>query len=61
MFGWPKDKNLKTIHKYGNCIGVSIPLILRDGIENGKIKCGDKVLLCGISAGVSFGAILLIY
>jgi len=61
MFGWPQDKILKTIHKYGNCVGASIPLTLWDGIESGQIKRGDKVLLCGTSAGVSFGAILLTY
>ena len=61
MFGWPEEKILKTIHKFGNVIAASIPLTLCDGIDNGTIKRGDKILLCGTSAGVSFGAMLLTY
>ena len=61
MFGWSDRKVLKTIHKYGNTIAASIPLTLCDSIDSGKIKRGDKILLCGTSAGLSFGAMLLTY
>ena len=61
MFGWPEDQILKTIQKYGNTIAASIPLTLCEGIDNGTIKRGDKVLLCGTSAGISIGKMLLTY
>jgi 3-oxoacyl-[acyl-carrier-protein] synthase III len=61
MFGWPEGKILKTLHKYGNCIAASIPLTLCDGIDNGVIKRGDRLLLCGTSAGLSCASMLLTY
>ncbi len=51
----------RTLSKYGNCIAASIPLTICDSIENGSIKRGDSVLLCGTSAGFSLGAILIKY
>merc|ERR1712151_494827 len=46
LLGWPKDKILRTLHKYGNTISASIPLTLYEGIYNTKqIKRGDKVLI----------------
>jgi 3-oxoacyl-[acyl-carrier-protein] synthase-3 len=61
MFGWPKEKVLRTLEKYGNTIAASIPLTLCEHIDNGNIKRGDKVLMCGTSAGLSFGAMLITY
>jgi len=61
MFNWPEERILKTLHKYGNCVAASIPLTLCDGIDNGKIQRGDKVLLCGTSAGISVGSMLFTY
>jgi 3-oxoacyl-[acyl-carrier-protein] synthase III len=61
MFGWSDKKVLRTLHKFGNTIAASIPLTLCDHIDNGTIKRGDKILLCGTSAGLSFGAMLLTY
>eukprot|EP00797_Seminavis_robusta_P032327 Sro71_g039530.2 (157) ;mRNA; r:105005-105475 len=61
MFGWPDEKILKTLHKYGNCVSSSLPLTLCDGIDNNTIKRGDRVLLCGTSAGISCASMLLTY
>lgn len=61
MFGWPEERILKTLHKYGNCVAASIPLTLCDSIDNGKIRRGDRVLLCGTSAGLSVGSLLFTY
>lgn len=61
MFGWPKEKILRTLHKYGNCVSASIPITLCEGIQSGQIKRGDKVLIIGTSAGVSFGAMVFTY
>ena len=61
MFGWPEEKILKTLHKYGNCVAASLPLTLCDGIDNGNIKRGDRILLCGTSAGLSCASMLLTY
>eukprot|EP00549_Striatella_unipunctata_P010659 CAMPEP_0118688390 /NCGR_PEP_ID=MMETSP0800-20121206/8892_1 /TAXON_ID=210618 ORGANISM="Striatella unipunctata, Strain CCMP2910" /NCGR_SAMPLE_ID=MMETSP0800 /ASSEMBLY_ACC=CAM_ASM_000638 /LENGTH=757 /DNA_ID=CAMNT_0006585641 /DNA_START=84 /DNA_END=2357 /DNA_ORIENTATION=- len=61
LFGWPEDRVLRTLHKFGNTISASIPLTLWDGIQSGKIKRGHTILICGTSAGVSLGGMLLTY
>lgn len=45
----------------GNCIAASIPMVFHEGIRTGQIQKGQKVLLLGTGAGLSFGAILLEY
>jgi len=61
LFGWPDHRILKTLHKYGNCVSASIPLTLCENLDNGRIQRGDKILLCGTSAGISIGSMLLTY
>lgn len=61
LFGWPEERILRTIGHMGNCIAASIPLTLHEGIANGIIKRGDRILLCGTSAGFSLGGVILTY
>lgn len=61
MMGWEDEKVLKVISKYGNNVGASIPLCLVESIQEGKIKRGQKVLLVGTSAGISFGGMILTF
>ena len=48
-----------NIGKYGNTTGATIPLALRDAIEEGRLKKGDLVLLASVGAGFTVGAVLL--
>ena len=59
--GWPADRVLRTLPSMGNVIAASIPLTLHLGITSGKIKRGDRILLMGTGAGLSFGGIVLTY
>jgi len=61
MMGWEEEKILKVISKYGNNVGASIPLCLVENIEEGRIKRGQKLLLVGTSAGISFGGMILTF
>jgi 3-oxoacyl-[acyl-carrier-protein] synthase-3 len=36
-----------------------VPLALRDALDAGRIKSGDKVLLAGFGSGLTWGAGLL--
>ena len=58
---FPREKMINSLQEYGNCISASLPLSLMKGIEEGKIKRGDKLLLIGTGAGLSLGGIILIY
>jgi 3-oxoacyl-[acyl-carrier-protein] synthase III len=57
--GMPPDKILINIGKYGNTTGGTIPLVLGDAVEQGRLKRGDLVLLASVGAGFTVGAVLL--
>lgn len=60
-FGWPQARVLRTIEEVGNCVAASIPITLYEGVTDGRIQRGDKVLICGTSAGISFGGMILTF
>ncbi len=53
------EKIMVNIQKYGNTTGGTIPLGLRDAIDEGRLKKGDLVLLVAVGAGYTTGGILL--
>ncbi len=55
----PMDKFPMTIEKYGNTSTASIPLLLDDMVKKGMLKDGDKIILSGFGAGMTWGAVLL--
>ena len=57
--GMPLEKVLINIDQYGNTTGGTIPLVLSDALEQGRLKRGDLVLLASVGAGFTVGAVLL--
>ena len=57
--GFPDDRVMNIISKYGNCVSASIPLALSIAVEQKKIKRGNIVLLIGTGAGLSASASLI--
>ena len=55
----PMDKFPMIIEKYGNTSTASIPLLLDDMVKKGMLKAGDKIILSGFGAGMTWGAVLL--
>ncbi len=53
--GIDRDKILINVDRYGNTSGGSVPLALDEAYQSGRIKPGDKVLLSGYGAGLSWG------
>jgi len=52
-------KIMVNIDRYGNTTGGTIPLGLRDAVEEGRLKKGDLVLLAAVGAGYTTGGMLL--
>jgi 3-oxoacyl-[acyl-carrier-protein] synthase-3 len=52
-------KVMVNIDKYGNTTGGTIPLGLRDALEQGRLKKGDLVLLAAVGAGYTTGGLLM--
>lgn len=57
QFGWPVERTLRSLEKYGNCVAASIPLTLVDALDTGRVKKGEEVLLFGTGAGLSVGGL----
>jgi len=53
------SKVMVNIDRYGNTTGGTIPLGLRDAVEQGRLKKEDLVLLVAVGAGYTAGAVLL--
>jgi 3-oxoacyl-[acyl-carrier-protein] synthase-3 len=52
----PMDKFVVNIEKYGNTSAASVGLALDEAVKGGKIRKGDKVLMCAFGAGRTWGA-----
>jgi 3-oxoacyl-[acyl-carrier-protein] synthase-3 len=57
--GFPSEKVVVNVQKYGNTSSGSIPLALRDGIDDGRIRKGSLLLMTGMGAGLTWGSALM--
>ncbi|WP_437188031.1 beta-ketoacyl-ACP synthase III [Planctomicrobium sp. SH668] len=55
QLGIPPEKLFNNLHKYGNTSGASIPLVLDEASQAGKIHRGDTILMCGFGGGLTWG------
>lgn len=55
----PISKFVCNLQKYGNTSAASIPIALHEAIEDGRIQKGQKILLIGFGAGLSWGTCLI--
>ena len=52
----PEEKFYINLEKYGNTVSSTIPIALKDALETGKVKKGQKIMLIGFGVGLSWGA-----
>ena len=55
----PMEKIPVNIDRYGNTSAASIPILLDEMKQEGKLKRGDKLVLAGFGSGMTWGATLL--
>jgi 3-oxoacyl-[acyl-carrier-protein] synthase-3 len=60
-FGWHPDSIIEILHKYGNCVAASLPMALYEAITTNRLQRGDEFLLVGTGAGLSMGAMIVVY
>ena len=53
--GIPMDRFHNNIHEYGNTSSASVPIVMQEAIEIGRIKPGSTLLLLAAGAGLSYG------
>ena len=51
----PLEKYYKNIQEYGNTSAASIPLVLSDLWDQGKIGAGSRLLIVGFGGGLTWG------
>ncbi len=57
--GIPSERTLVNIDRYGNTSAASIPLVLAEAADDGRLSPGDLVLLSGFGAGLTWGSALI--
>lgn len=55
----PQEKFFMSFSNYGNTVSSTIPIALKDALNEGKLKAGDTVMLVGFGVGYSWGATLI--
>ncbi|MBD8089051.1 3-oxoacyl-ACP synthase [Pseudomonas fluorescens] len=59
LLGVEDSRFLNIFENYGNQVSVSIPLAIHKAIESGRILPGQRLLLVGTSAGMSYGSAII--
>ncbi|MBO6740704.1 MAG: ketoacyl-ACP synthase III [Phycisphaerales bacterium] len=57
-FGIPEEKLLVNIHKFGNTVSASAPLVFEELRRAGKVEAGQKVMFLAFGAGLTWGSSL---
>lgn len=57
--GIDMERCLDSVRKFGNTSAASIPVAYYEGIKEGKIKLGDKLLLMGFGGGFTYGGLCI--
>jgi len=60
LIGFPLERVISTVERYGNCAAASIPIAYGEALDAGRIGPGSKVMLVGSAAGFGSAAITLV-
>lgn len=55
----PTEKFYVNMEKTGNTVSATIPIALKNMMDEGMLKKGDKILLAGFGVGYSWGATIV--
>ena len=54
--GLPMEKTFTNLHKYGNTAGASVPIAMREAMDEGLIVPGSLVVTAAFGGGLAWGA-----
>jgi len=57
----PSEKFPMNIDKYANTTAATIPILLDEMLEEGKIKTGDTIMMVGFGAGMTTGTCVMVW
>lgn len=56
-----RQKMIVNIDRYGNTSGGSVPLALDEACAAGRVRRGDRILMSGYGAGLSWGTAIFVW
>ena len=59
--GFRPEQVWSNLRLRGNCVAASKPLALAEAVHAGRIRRGDRALLIGTGAGLTLGALALVF
>ncbi|WP_144872552.1 3-oxoacyl-ACP synthase III family protein [Microbacterium sp. 1.5R] len=57
--GIPADRRVDEVRDFGNMVSASVPFMLAQSLESGRVGRGDTVILCGTAAGLTANILAL--
>jgi 3-oxoacyl-[acyl-carrier-protein] synthase-3 len=57
--GWPLDKVVINIDRYGNTSAASVPMALDEAVRAGRIQRGKLLISVAFGAGLTWGGTLI--
>lgn len=54
--GLPMDKTFTNLQRYGNTAGASVPIALREAVDDGLVNSGDLIVTAAFGGGLAWGA-----
>jgi 3-oxoacyl-[acyl-carrier-protein] synthase III len=57
--GVPPDRCAVNVDRYGNTSAATIPIVLSEWWQAGRLRPGSKILMCSFGAGYTIGAVYL--
>lgn len=55
-FGIPMEKTVVNLDRYGNTSSATVPLVLREAVDDGRVQDGQQLLLVAFGGGLSWAA-----
>ena len=59
QIGVPEDRVVHNIQRYGNTTAATIPILLAEAVQSGKLKPGMKVAMVAFGSGFTWGAVIV--
>ena len=50
------DQSYRNLARVGNTVSASIPIALKDAMDDGSVRRGDTILLTGFGVGLSYAS-----
>jgi 3-oxoacyl-[acyl-carrier-protein] synthase-3 len=57
--GFPRDKVMVNLDRYGNTSAASIPIAMDEAMRNGRARPGDTILLVAFGGGLTWGSCVI--